>query len=151
MDSDSLFVNQTELYEILCKFLTNIKKDGSERKTVDNYKRKAQMLETYRNDYLKNHRKMCELSDFDHVYFKKGCFETAQEVYLNIKENIDKTIELKRRRYNHHQATGLSSSLTRNIVDRKKGRHNHNQVRRLAMKGPHNESIHSTWTEGPAC
>ncbi|KOB73775.1 Uncharacterized protein OBRU01_06070, partial [Operophtera brumata] len=93
MDTDSMFINQTELYETLTKFLTNIKKDGSERRTIDNYKRKADMLEVYWREYQENHRKMCEFAELDHVYFKKGCFDTVEEVYSNIKEIIDKTIK----------------------------------------------------------
>ncbi|KAF9413566.1 hypothetical protein HW555_008268 [Spodoptera exigua] len=68
------------------------KKDGSERKTVDNYKRKASMLDAYWRDYQDNNKKIYELSKFDHIYFKKGCFDTAQEVYLKSKEFIDKTL-----------------------------------------------------------
>ncbi|KOB71669.1 Uncharacterized protein OBRU01_06533, partial [Operophtera brumata] len=68
-------------------------KDGSERRTIDNYKRKADMLEVYWREYQENHRKMCEFAELDHVYFKKGCFDTVEEVYSNIKEIIDKTIK----------------------------------------------------------
>lgn len=90
---ENYFLNQTEIYEELKKFLTNFKKDGADRKTMDYCKRKLQMLETYWSDYSDNHIKMCELAEFDHVYFKKSCNESAEELYLTIKSLIEDTMQ----------------------------------------------------------
>ncbi|KAG7307359.1 hypothetical protein JYU34_007543 [Plutella xylostella] len=89
---EDYFLNQTEIYEALKKLLSNIKKDGAERKTIDYCNRKSTMLETYWRDYVENHRKMCKFNTFDHVYFTKKCFETAEEVYMTIKQLLDDII-----------------------------------------------------------
>lgn len=90
---EQLAINQTEIYDSLVKLLTNIKKDGADRKTIDYCKRKLELLENYWRDYQRNHRKCCEFAEFDHVYFTKNCFDKAEEVYMSIKQLITKTME----------------------------------------------------------
>lgn len=41
------FLNQTEINEALTKLLNNIKRDRSDRKTIDYCKRRMELLETY--------------------------------------------------------------------------------------------------------
>ncbi|KAF9813615.1 hypothetical protein SFRURICE_014993 [Spodoptera frugiperda] len=91
---EAITINQTEIYDALVKFLTNFKKDGADRKTMDYCKRKLELLENYWRDYQRNHRKCCEISEFDHVYFTESCYDKAEEVYLSAKQLITKTMEL---------------------------------------------------------
>lgn len=91
---EAITINQTEIYDALVKFLTNFKKDGADRKTMDYCKRKLELLENYWRDYQRNHRKCCELSEFGHVYFTESCYDKAEEVYLSAKQLITKTMEL---------------------------------------------------------
>lgn len=90
---EAIAINQTEIYDALVKFLTNFKKDGAERETMDYCKRKLELLENYWRDYQRNHRRCCELSEFGHVYFTENCFDKAEEVYLSAKQLITKTME----------------------------------------------------------
>ncbi|KAJ8704281.1 hypothetical protein PYW08_013005 [Mythimna loreyi] len=90
---EQLAINQTEIYDCLVKLLTNIKKDGADRKTIDYCKRKLELLENYWRDYQRNHRKCCEFAEFDHVYFTKNCFDKAEEVYRSTKQLITRTME----------------------------------------------------------
>lgn len=92
MDTDTLFINQTEIYEALNKLLINTKKDGADRKTLSLYRRKLETVETYWQEYLANHKKLCE-SDRDHIYFKKGCFTIASGIYQSLKEIVERTID----------------------------------------------------------
>ncbi|KAL4706744.1 hypothetical protein ACJJTC_014499 [Scirpophaga incertulas] len=78
---ENLFKNQTEIYDTLQKLLTNIKKDGNDRKNEDYCKRKIDLLESYWSDYQQNHRKLCAYADFNHVYFTEHYFDTAEELY----------------------------------------------------------------------
>lgn len=93
MDTDTLFINQTEIYEAPQKLLTNFKKDGAERETVDYCKRKTDILHQYWTDHQENNRKLCENADYEHPYFTKQCFETAEEVYLGVKNLIENIID----------------------------------------------------------
>ncbi|XP_022832139.1 uncharacterized protein LOC111360435 [Spodoptera litura] len=90
---EALSINQTEIYDALVKFLTNFKKDGEDRKTIDYCKRKLELLENYWRDYQRNHRKCCETAELGHEYFINNCFDKAEEVYLTAKMLITKTME----------------------------------------------------------
>lgn len=92
MDADTLFINQTEIYEALNKLLINTKKDGADRKTLSLYRRKLETVETYWQEYLANHARLCE-SARDHIYFEKGCYAITSGVYQALKLIIDRTID----------------------------------------------------------
>lgn len=90
---ESLYANQIEISEFLTKLLTNFKKDGAERKTIDYCKRRLGTLEGYWVEFQRNHRKILEFDILDHEYFTGNCFGTTEGLYLTIHDLIMKTID----------------------------------------------------------
>ncbi|KAF9789924.1 hypothetical protein SFRURICE_021592 [Spodoptera frugiperda] len=89
---EAITINQTEIYDALVKLLTNFKKDGADRKTMDYCKRKLELLENYWRDST-NHQKCLNLVNLA-LYFTESCYDKAEEVYLSAKQLITKTMEL---------------------------------------------------------
>ncbi|CAG4957903.1 unnamed protein product [Parnassius apollo] len=82
---ENVHANQVEIVGAIRKIGANIKKDGSERKTLDYFKRKLEVLESYWQDYQKNHSQLVKSESRTHPYFTNSEYEIAREQYNSVK------------------------------------------------------------------
>lgn len=105
---ESLHANQAELSEAMRKLATNIKKDSTDRKSVDYFKRRSETLEQYWSDYQYNHDRLNTEESKSHPYFTQRNFEQAEELYRSTKTLINKQYQdlLKRMKLESCDASG---------------------------------------------
>ncbi|XP_048481675.1 uncharacterized protein LOC125489576 [Plutella xylostella] len=89
---ETLLANQAELVGVFNQFISNFKKTGAERKTVDYFKKKLNQLEQYWSEFQNNHFQLCQY-DRDHSYFTTSQFDKTKQVYENIKATIKNQYE----------------------------------------------------------
>lgn len=75
---ESLYLNQSELYEAMTKLLANIKKDGADRKTLEYCKRRLETLEAYWKEYQENDDKIKDYGNVGHNYFINEDYSKAK-------------------------------------------------------------------------
>lgn len=88
MESSTLLNNQAMLMENMNKVLINFKKDGPERRTAKNIRKKLDDLETYWKEFELTHQQLCQFEDQSHEYFTGNNFEKTREFYLNTKDYL---------------------------------------------------------------
>ncbi|KAG7301335.1 hypothetical protein JYU34_014266 [Plutella xylostella] len=86
---DSLYESQKNIFEAMTKLLSNMKKDPADRRTVDNCRRKMEMLDLLWSEYDANNKKLLPYESMEHQYFQKGEFELTKKLYRDIKAYIE--------------------------------------------------------------
>lgn len=86
--SANTYENQRELYENIKKIGINIKKDGWDRKNLDYFKRRMQMLENLWSEFQFNHDRLSTEVSAGHPYFTSDLYNTALMCYKEVKELI---------------------------------------------------------------
>lgn len=86
---DSLYESQKNILEAMTKLLSNMKKDPADRRTVDNCRRKMEMLDLLWSEYDANNKKLLPYESIEHQYFQKGEFELTKKLYRDIKAYIE--------------------------------------------------------------
>ncbi|KOB70094.1 Uncharacterized protein OBRU01_15913 [Operophtera brumata] len=88
MSMEDLLSAQLQISTAIEQLYSNFKKDGSDRKTSDNIKRRLGTLDSYWNEYQSNDKKLCEIGTKSHSYFTSSQIEQTEERYNIIKAAI---------------------------------------------------------------
>lgn len=88
METSTLLDTQSVLMSSMNKVLINFKKDGPDRRTSENIRKKLDLLETYWREFESVNQKLLKFEDRSSEYFTEGHFKKTHEFYLRTKEYL---------------------------------------------------------------
>lgn len=86
---EEIFVQQKKICDNIIKLYTNIRKDSSDRKTIDYFKKRLETLEGLWNDYQYNHDRLSTEASRTDDYFVNQEYEYTKKHYYEVKNLIN--------------------------------------------------------------
>lgn len=81
---EDIIATQYQLMQSIESVYTNFKKDGAERKTYSNIRRRISTLEAYWNEFNSNHMQLVDYQNVEHDYFKRNHYQRTKDYFQEL-------------------------------------------------------------------
>ncbi|XP_026325377.1 uncharacterized protein LOC113234292 [Hyposmocoma kahamanoa] len=92
---ENLLAIQNQLIGAIEQLLINFKKDGADRKTPANIKKRLDTLEAYWVEFRSNHSQLCQYEDHSNEYFTKNTYEKTKQFYGEVRSYLQQYLKEK--------------------------------------------------------